>query len=121
MTISPVGISEADFRAILTSPFLIKEVSINSHTPYDEPNVEQKTFSKDDLPGPDAVYTGRLKVHPPNVGVIDYSKKSADIVKEMINDGYSATNAIDFQKAIKAYGFNAINSSGVANISNSQT
>ena len=44
-----------------------------------------------------------------------------DIVKEMINDGYSATNAIDFQKAIKAYGFNAINSSGVANISNSQT
>ena len=122
MSISPVSISEAEFRATLTSPFLVKKVTINAHTPYD--NVEnnnndiEEIYSRADFPGAKAVSTYRLRVHHRNVGVLDFSENSAELVKDMISKGYSAENAIDFQKAIRAYGLNAINSSGGVNTIN---
>ena len=103
MSITPVSTSEAEFRAILTSPFLLKKVTINAHTPYDAPKQVEadEVYSRSDLPSAEAVSTHRLRLRNYNVGVLDLSKSSAEVVKEMISEGYSAENAIDFQKAIE--------------------
>ena len=117
MSITPVSTSEAEFRAILTSPFLLKKVTINAHTPYDAPKQVEadEVYSRSDLPSAEAVSTHRLRLRNYNVGVLDLSKSSAEVVKEMISEGYSAENAIDFQKAIRAYGLNAVNTCGGVN------
>ncbi len=119
MILSQVGANSEDFRAVLTSPFLIKKVTINSHDTFNQPQPTEETFSRGDLPGVEYVNTNRLQIKRVNVGVIDYSKSSAGLVKDMIQNGYSAENAIDMQKAVRAYGLNAINTAGgVSTISN---
>ena len=120
MSVTPVSVSESEFRAVLTSPFLIKKVTINAHTPYDDIKKEAlEAYSREDLPAAEYVSTNKLRIKDQMVGVLDFSEHSADIVKDMINKGYSAENAIDFQKAVRAYGLNAINThGGISSISN---
>ena len=120
MSITPASVSENEFHAVLTSPFLIKKVTINAHTPYDDIKQESsEIYSRGDLPGAEYVSTNKLRIKDQMVGVLDFSEPSAEIVKDMISKGYSAENAIDFQKAVRAYGLNAINShGGVSVISN---
>ncbi len=120
MSISPTSVSETEFRVVLTSPFLIKKVTINAHTPYDNiKNEPSEIYSREDLPAAEYVSTNKLRIKDQMVGVLDFSESSAEIVKDMINKGYSAENAIDFQKAVRAYGFNALSShGGVSTISN---
>ena len=118
MIISQPGSTLEEFRAVLTSPFLVKKVTINSHDMFNPPKPAEETYSKSDFPKMKSTYAPKLKLKDYNVGIIDYSKDSADIVKNMIQDGYSTKHALDVQKAIKAYGLNAINTAGgVYNIS----
>ena len=119
MTVSQIGYSNDDFYATLSSPFLSKKVSINSHTPYDTASVVKGSFSKYSFPQIQSTSSSKLQIKTYNVGAIGLSKSSANIVKNMITNGYSATNALDIQKAVRAYGLNAINTAGgVATISN---
>ena len=118
MDIYSTSLSTLGYSDTLTSPFLVKKVTINSHTPYDTPKAEPEAYSRGSFPQIKSTSTARLHPKSYNVGVIDFSKKSADIVKEMISDGYTAVNAIDMQKAVTAYGLNALNASGVSLLSN---
>lgn len=118
MIISQAGANLEEFRATLTSPFLVKKVTINSYDTYNQPQPTEETFSRGDFPRMQSTYSARLHVKRHNVGVINLSESSADVVKEMISNGYSAENAIDMQKAVTAYGLNALNSNGVTSLSN---
>ena len=119
MILPQTGVTLDEFRAVLTSPFLIKKVTINSHDLFNPPQPAEETFSRGDFGGIKSVRSTKLQLKQHNVGVLDYSKSSANIVKQMIQDGYSADNAIDMQRAVKAYGLNAINANGgVSTISN---
>ena len=112
MTISQIGFSGGEYYDVLTSPFLIKRVTVKSYTPYNEAKPAEEAFSRNDFPKIKSTYSARLHVKTHNVGVIDLSSNSADIVKEMISDGYSAMNALDINKAVNAYGLNALNNAG---------
>ena len=50
MSISQISNSSvSDLQLTLTSPFLVKKVSINAHTPYDKPEEIPETYSKASL------------------------------------------------------------------------
>ena len=118
MYTSSVDDSFWDFRLTLTSPFLTKRVTINAHTDLDEPRDTSATLSKYNLPGVEYTSTRKLQVDAPYVGIIDCSSKSsASLVESMIVQGYSAEQAIDTQKAIRAYGLNALNANGITTLS----
>ena len=102
----------------LTSPFLLKKVAINSHTPYDGPKYEDESISRWDFPQVKSTYSRKLHLKSYNVGVINLSDSSADLVKNMIADGYEAKNALDIDKAVRAYGLNALGASGMSSLSN---
>ena len=119
MNLSQVNTSSTEYYDVLTSPFIVKKVTINARTPYDEPRVEPEYFTKDYFPTIERV-GNKLALKDYNVGVLDLSKASAEIVTNMINQGYSTKYALDTQKAIKAYGLNALNSvKGIYAIENS--
>ena len=112
MIISQAGATQEEFRAILTSPFYVKKVSMNSYDAFKKPQATNETFSRGDLPGAKAVNTHRLQIKTYNVGAINLSKSSTGLVKDLIQKGYSSKNALDMQKAVRAYGLNAINTAG---------
>jgi hypothetical protein len=110
MIISQTNTNIDDFRAILTSPFTIKKVSINSYTPFNPAEPLDKPVSQNDFPEVKTVNTSKLRLRDFNVGVLDNSKNAEKIIRNMIQNGYSAKNALDIQKAVKAYGLNMLNS-----------
>lgn len=119
MIISPAGSTLEEFRATLTSPFFHKKVTINSYDSFNQPKPTEETFSRGDFPKIKSTHSYKLELREHNVGVLDLSKNSANIVKEMIQDGCRAMDAYNTQKAIRAYGLNAITTSGgVSTISN---
>ena len=118
MYISSTGDSFWDFRLNLTSPFYNKKVTINAHTDLDEPCETSATLSKYNLPGVEYTSTRKLRVDAPYVGVLDCSSKSsANIIESMIVQGYTAEQALDTQKAVRAYGLNALNANGISTLS----
>lgn len=112
MSVSQIDYSNSSNTAILTSPFLTKKVTINSYTPYNAAPATTKSYSKSSFPQIQSTSSSKLQIKSYNVGAIGLTKSSASIVKSMITNGYSATNALDTQKAIRAYGLNAINTAG---------
>lgn len=112
MSVSQIDYSSSSNNAILTSPFLTKKVTINSYTPYNTATATTKSFSKYNFPQVQSTSSSKLQIKSYNIGTIGLTKSSANIVKNMITNGYSATNALDTQKAIRAYGLNAINTTG---------
>ena len=120
MDISPITY-DVDFHATLTSPFLVKKVTLRSNDMFNPPKPSTETYSRGDFPKIKSTHSYKLELKQHNVGVLDLSKSSANIVKEMIKDGYSAINAFDTQKAVRAYGLNAINTAGgVTSITNNE-
>lgn len=117
MTVSQINSSYGGYYDTLTSPFLIKRVYVNAYTPYNEAQPTEETFSRGDFPRIKDTSGRKLAIKSHNVGIINLSKSSADVVKNMITDGYSATNALDISKAVNAYGMNALNASGVTTLS----
>lgn len=120
MIISQTGATLDEFRAVLSSPFLAKKVTINSYTPLNPAKPAEEVFSQDDFPKAKIVSTSKLALRDFNVGILDYSKNAENIMRKMIQNGYSAENALDIQKAVRAYGLNALNTiNGISTI-NSQ-
>lgn len=117
MTVSSINSYNTEFYDSLTSPFTVKRVYVNSNTPYEEPDYVPASFSRYHFGSIKSTTSAKLMLKTHNVGVINLQSSSANIVKNMISDGYSAKNAIDMQKAVNAYGFNALNSSGVSTLS----
>ena len=119
MIISQPGATLEEFRATLTSPFLVKKVTINSYDSYNQPQPTEETFSRGDFPGIKSTHSYKLEIRDYNVGVLDLSKSSASIVKDIISNGCNAMDAYDTQQAVRDYGLNAVNTAGgVATISN---
>lgn len=114
MTISQVTYNSEDFYAVLSSPFLTKKVTINAYTLYNQAKPATESFSRDFFPEIESTYCPKLQIKQFNVGILDLSENSANIVKNMITQGYSTKNALDTQKAIRAYGLNAM--SKISNI-----
>ena len=109
MTVSQIGYSNEDFYAVLSSPFITKKVSINSYTQYNKAKPATESFSRNFFPEIESTYCPKLQIKQFNVGILDLSENSANIVKNMITQGYSTKNALDTKKAIRAYGLNAMN------------
>lgn len=111
-----------ELQFTLTSPFVHKEVVINSHTPYDEPKEIQETFNKGNFYSRDFatgavvepnqvanVYADLVNLQEPPE--INYFQKeySNEIVEKCLNNGYSAQEAVNVKNAYKAYGINENN------------
>ena len=117
MTLSSINSYDTGYYDSLTSPFIVKRVYINSDNPYEDPDYVPESYSRGHFGGIKSTTSTKLMVKTHNVGAINLKSSSANIVKEMISDGYSAKNAIDMQKAVNAYGLNALSSSGVYTLS----
>ena len=120
MSLSSISNSLLDeLHFTLTSPFIHKEVRINSHTEFDEPKVEQETFNKGNFYSREFAhgevleptrYTGvfedliEFKV-PPDINFFE-KEHSSEIVTKCLNNGYSAQEAVNVKNAYRAYGIN---------------
>lgn len=101
----------------LSSPFLVKSVSINAHTSDEAVVDDVQTFSRDYFTDGSARFKYAASYSPSSIASIQNaggihsfsaSSGSGDIVKTALNSGYSANEAITISNAKAAYSRSAV-------------
>lgn len=114
MSISPINTSTEEVDETLTSPFLLKKVTINSETPYDELEPIQESFSKSFFETKSHA-TLRYDVDT----TFQIAESSKEFVENSVSAGYSAEEAIQLYKAQNIYACSLGKQVGVSRISHS--
>ena len=112
MNISALNSSAVEFRDSLTSPFILKKVTINAHTPCDEVPVlpQEETLSRTDF---------YPRQYPTSKLGISSGLSNKELVQNSISGGLSATEAVQVYKAHRAYGMSSLgNQAGVSLLAN---
>lgn len=101
----------------LSSPFIVKSVSINAHTANEAVVEDVGTFSRDYFTEGSARFKYAASYSPSSIASIQSengihsfsaSSGSGDIVKTALNSGYSANEAITVSNAKAAYSRSAV-------------
>lgn len=114
MDLSRVNTAIAGFEDNLTSPFLIKKVTINAHTPYDEEvAAEDEVYSV-------GFFNKRLyaQICSEYQNISGSFKSQKEVIENSIDGGTSPLDAVQAYKAARAYGLSSVGStSGVQRLS----